>query len=82
MNQKRRQKMKGLIRDAAIYFGLGLGCVIGADYVVAQTWHDVLLIISGVFLGGVAAMMTMIEIKLKARRRYQESHGGLINDKG
>lgn len=60
--------MKGLIINAGVYFGLALGCIISADYVVAQIWHDVMLIIGGLFLGGLAAMMTMIEIRLKAQR--------------
>lgn len=61
--------MKKLIRDAAIYFGLALGCLVGADYV---PFHDQMILISGVLLGGMCAMIVLIDIRLKARRVARE----------
>lgn len=58
--------MKKLIRDAAIYLGLSLGCMIGADHVVG-VWHDALLLMAGVCLGGVAFMVVMIKACLAVR---------------
>jgi len=58
--------MRKLIRDAVIYFALALGCIIGADYVANPIWHDALLVIGGVCLGGVAVMVTLVDIQLKA----------------
>lgn len=60
--------MKSLIRDAIIYGTLGLGCIVGADYVTKAVWHDALLVIGGVLLGGLCAMLVLLDIKLKARR--------------
>lgn len=64
--------MKKLIRSAAIYFGLALGCLVGASYVGDQVWHDQLLVISGVLLGGMCAMGALIDIRLKARKVVRE----------
>jgi len=60
--------MKRVIRDAIIYGGLGLGCIVGANYITKAIWHDMLLVIGGVLLGGLCAMLTLLEIKLKARK--------------
>jgi len=65
--------MKKLIRDAGIYFALGMGCIIGAGYVGISIWTNVLLISGGVFLGGLAAMLTLIEIQLGAKEKERTS---------
>jgi hypothetical protein len=65
--------MKKLIRDAGIYFALGMGCIIGADYVGISIWTNVLLISGGVFLGVLAAALTLIEIQLKAKEKEKAS---------
>ena len=65
------KRMKRLVRDAAIYFALALGCIEGARY-LAGVWHDSLLLIAGVCLGGVCAMVVLIRMRgnrEKAARR-------------
>lgn len=59
--------MKKLIRDAAIYFCLGMGCIIGAGHVGISIWTIVLLVSGGVCLGGLAGMLTLIEVQLKGK---------------
>ena len=59
--------MKRLIRDAAIYFGLAIGCIVGAGYVTG-VWHDVLMLTAGVMLGGLCAMVVLIKACLAVRR--------------
>lgn len=63
--------MKRLIRDAAIYFGLAIGCIVGTDY-VPGVWHDVLLVVAGVTLGGVCAMVVLIKVCLSVRKATAE----------
>jgi len=65
--------MKKLIRDAAIYFALGMGCIIGAGYVDISMWTNVLLISGVVFLGGLAAMLTLIETQVKVKEQERAS---------
>ena len=60
--------MKRIVRDAIIYGALALGCIVGADYVTKAVWHDALLVIGGLLLGGLCAMMVLLEIRLKAQR--------------
>lgn len=67
-----KTSIKKLIRDAVTYFVLALGCLAGADYVVG-TWHDVLLVVAGLMLGGVAAMVTLIDIETKRRAKDREA---------
>ena len=56
---------RGLIAHAIVYFVVALGCVLGADH-APSTWHDALLLIAGVCLGGAAAMVTLLALKRKA----------------
>lgn len=60
--------MRKLIRDAVIYFALALGCIIGADYVANPIWHDALLVIGGVCLGGIAVMVVLIDMRSKTEK--------------
>ena len=60
--------MKRLIRDAAIYFGAALGCMIGSKHLPAGVWHDVLMLTAGVMLGGLCAMVVLIKACLAVRR--------------
>ena len=66
--------MKGIVRDAIIYGALALGCIVGADYVTKAVWHDALLVIGGLLLGGLCAMMVLLEIRLKARRAKNQDY--------
>lgn len=60
--------IKGLVANAAVYFALAIACLVGADYITAGTWRDVILLIAGLMLGGVAAMVTLVNIALKLRK--------------
>lgn len=72
--------MKSVIRDMAIYLLLGMGCIIVASEVsFTPIWHDALLIIGGVLLGGFCVMVTLAKIKRQSQkdlnhtREYQQS---------
>ena len=68
--------MKGTIIQTFIYLILGLTCIIvGGELTVsitpAEIWHDALLVIGGILMGGFCAMLVVLNIKLK------ESHKAL-----
>ena len=62
--------MKSIIRDMVIYLILGMSCVIVATEVsLSSTWHDALLVIGGVLLGGFCAMVSLFRMKIRELRR-------------
>lgn len=64
--------MKSTIRDAGIYLVLGIGCIVGAGYVSDSVWHDSLLVIGGILVGGFCAMVALIQ---KIHREDKETVG-------
>ena len=60
--------MKKLLICLMAYLLPGLACLLVAEELVLQgVWHDALLLISGVLLGGVAVQLTLINIELNKR---------------
>ena len=62
--------MKRTIIQTSIFLILGLTCVmVGGELTVsvtiAEIWHDALLIIGGILLGGFCAMLVILNIELK-----------------
>lgn len=64
---------RSVVRDMVIYFVLGLGCLIGSGY-VNDVWHDALLLISGVLIGGGAAFLALI-MAWRTQRKAKEVAG-------
>jgi len=61
--------MKSIIRDMVIYLILGMGCIIVATEVsLSSTWHDTMLVIGGILLGGFCSMVVLYKQKTKERK--------------
>lgn len=66
--------MKGTVLHMFTYLVLGFGCIITATSTsVSVVWHDALLVIGGILLGGFCAMFAIIRIEY---RKKQEALGG------
>ena len=66
-----RKDIKRAAINGVVLWLLSLGCVIGVDY-LPQIWHDGLLFIGGIFLGGVGAFIVVI-IQLKGKTLEDET---------
>ena len=58
--------LRTLIINGIIYFALGLGCLVGATHIVNLIWREILLICGGVFMGVLASLLALIEMRLKS----------------
>lgn len=60
--------MKRLIFNIVAYLLPSLACWLVAKELIPQgVWHDALILISGVLLGGVAVQVSLISIELNKR---------------
>ncbi len=74
--RKLTPEIRSSMRVTVIYFLLSLVCVIVSQQFVTgvahPVWHDVLLLIGGVLLGGMAAMIVYTNIEINKSSSKKE----------
>ena len=66
--------LKTLIINGIIYFALGLGCLVSAAHIDNLIWREILLICGGVFMGVLASLLALIEVRLKSETLEKGEH--------
>ena len=62
----RKARRSGMILGTSLFL-VAVACVVGADY-VADIWAEMMLLIGGVCLGGVAALIVVIASAIPPRK--------------
>lgn len=57
--------IRSLAISAIIYLALGLGSIFGASFVSDSVWHDAMLVIGGILIGGFCFAFTGLKLALK-----------------
>ena len=55
------------IISAVAYALLGIGCIAIATEWLTGVWHDVFLVIGGIWIGGFCATVAIIKMRLKGK---------------
>lgn len=76
-----KKGFKSAVIQGTIYFLLALGCIIGQGY-VSDIWHEAMLLIAGIFLGGVAAMIVLITYADMRKKDSDKHQNSQISDPG